>query len=52
MKYNKYSKLNMKDLKKVKVKALQENNFDQIENFIEYEQFLKNSYFTNVAKFI
>ena len=45
MKYNKYSKLNMRDLKNVKIKALKENNFDQIENFIEYETFLNNSYF-------
>ncbi len=27
-KYNKYQKMNMKDLKGIKTKALKENNFD------------------------
>jgi hypothetical protein len=37
LKYNKYSKLNARDLKSCKMKALTDLNFDQIENFIEYE---------------
>lgn len=44
-KYNKYFKMSMRDLRNLKLKALQENNYDVIENFIEFEDFNKNSYF-------
>eukprot|EP00347_Sterkiella_histriomuscorum_P023059 403336110 len=50
LKYNKYSKMNSKNLKECKMKALTELNFDQIENFIEYEDYLNNSYFAQVMK--
>ena len=33
------------------MKALNENNYDQIENFIEYEQFIANSYFYQLMRF-
>lgn len=33
------------------MKALQENNYDQIENFIEYEDYLNNSYFSVLMKY-
>ena len=36
VKYNKYFKLNLQNLKTCKAKALTDNNYDQIENFIEY----------------
>lgn len=42
----------MKDLKNVKTKALKENNFDQIENFIDYETYIDNSYFAMSLKFV
>lgn len=45
VKYSKFYKLNMQNLKTCKLKALQDNNFDQIENFVEYEDFIANSYF-------
>lgn len=32
------------------MKALTELNFDQIENFIEYEDYLNNSYFSQIVK--
>jgi hypothetical protein len=51
-KYNKYSKLNARDLKTCKLNALKDNNYDQIENFIEYEDFLQNSYFSTLMKFM
>ena len=50
LKYSKYLKLNAKDLKSCKIKALTDLNFDQIENFIEYEAFLSNSYYAQVVK--
>lgn len=30
----------------MKVKALNDNNYEALENFIEYEKYLGNSYFT------
>ncbi len=50
LKYNKYFKLNNQNLKSCKMKALTEQNFDQIENFVEYEDFLNNSYFYTLMK--
>jgi len=50
-KYNKYQKMNMADLKKLKENAVKGENFDQVENFIEYEQFTKNAYYPAVIKF-
>lgn len=41
----------MKDLKNCKMKAFNDNNYDQIENFIEYESFIENSYFFQVMRF-
>lgn len=52
VKYNKYSKLNMQNLKTCKAQALKDNNYDQIENFIEYEDFINNSYFNMLTKFL
>ena len=37
--------MNKKDLKEVKVKALQLNNFEQYEKTIEFEEYLSRSYF-------
>jgi hypothetical protein len=50
LKYNKYSKMNSLNLKQSKMKALTELNFDQIENFVEYEDYLNNSYFSQLVK--
>lgn len=50
LKYDKYSKKNSLNLKQSKMKALTELNFDQIENFVEYEDYLHNSYFTSMFK--
>ncbi len=52
VKYNKYSKLNMQNLKTCKAQALKDNNYDQIENFIEYEDFIANSYFNLLTKYL
>ena len=46
VKFSKYLKNNAKDLADMKVKALNDNNFSALENFIEYEKYLGNSYFT------
>ena len=43
-KYQKYLKLNLKDLKSLKHKALKENNYSQLENFVDYESFTDKSY--------
>ena len=51
-KFQKYQKLNSKDLKNMKTKALKDNNFESIENFVEYELFLNNSYFNSVIRFL
>jgi hypothetical protein len=42
--------MNFRDLKSLKCKALTENNFDAHENFVEYETYLKNSYFSVLLK--
>lgn len=52
VKYNKFFKLNMQNLKTCKGNALKDNNYDQIENFIEYEEFIANSYFYQLTKFV
>ena len=52
VKYNKYFKLNLQNLKTCKAKALTDNNYDQIENFIEYEDFIANSYFNQISRFV
>lgn len=52
VKYNKFFKLNMQNLKTCKANALKDNNYDQIENFIEYEEFIANSYFNQLTKFV
>ncbi len=44
--------MNLKDLKSVKNKALKENNFSQIENFIDYESFVSSSYLTELLRFL
>lgn len=44
-KYSKYRTLNEHDLKKLKITSFKEFNYEQIENFVEYEQFLAASYF-------
>ena len=41
----------MQNLKTCKVKAFTDNNYDQIENFIEYEDFIANSYFNQISRF-
>ena len=48
LKYLKYDESNTYDLSKLKSTSLAEENFDQIENFVEYEQYLKLSYFSHV----
>ncbi|CDW74130.1 UNKNOWN [Stylonychia lemnae] len=50
LKYNKYSKMNSLNLKQSKMKALTDLNFDQIENFVEYEDYLNNSYFSQMVR--
>jgi len=48
-KYAKYLKFNSRDLGDIKFKACEEKNYGQLENFIEYEEFLGRSYFTCFA---
>lgn len=50
-KYSKFYKLNMQNLKSCKLKALHDDNYSQIENFIEYESFIANSYFNQLMRF-
>lgn len=44
-KYNKYWSLNALNLRQLKQQSFNEDNYDQIENFVEYENFLNRSYF-------
>ena len=48
-KYQIYWMKNEDDLKKLKHESFKEENYDQIENFNEYESFLKNSYFNKLV---
>lgn len=50
MKYVKYEESNTYDLNKLKLTSLTEENFEQIENFVEYESYLKLSYFSHVQR--
>ena len=44
-KYLKYVKHNTRDLSDCKLGALRDFNFDQLENFIDYEEYLNHSYY-------
>lgn len=44
-KYSKYWQLNALNLRQLKQQSFNENNYEQIENFVEYENFLNRSYF-------
>lgn len=46
----KYDESNTYDINKLKLTSLTEENFDQIENFVEYEQYLKKSYFAHLQR--
>ena len=48
-KYQRYVEFNERDLGQLKHKSFQADNWDQVENFIEYEDFLNNSYFTKLC---
>jgi hypothetical protein len=53
VKFNKYLKNNARDLGDCKIQALRDFNYDQLENFLEYEQYLGQSYYsTLVIEFI
>jgi len=47
-KYKKYESLNHSDLQKLKLKTFDDDNYEQIENFVEYEAYLQQSYFARV----
>lgn len=44
-KYQKYLRNNARDIADMKIEAVQKDNYSQLDNFIEYEQYLGNSYF-------
>jgi len=52
IKYLKYVEFNERDLKQLKHKSFQADNWDQVENFVEYEAFLKNSYFEHLSRLV
>lgn len=50
-KFKKYEIFNDRDLKmKLKVNTFGDDNYDQIENFVEYEKYLHRSYFAAVQR--
>ena len=51
-KFNKYLAMNDRDLKSLKHNSFKEDNYDQIENFVEYEQFLQRSYFQRASSLL
>lgn len=52
LKYQKYVEFNERDLKELKHKSFLADNWDQVENFVEYESFLKNSYFGRLSSLV
>ena len=48
-KFEKFHKLNARDLRSVKSRALKDGNYLQLEEFCEYETFLGKSYFTRLV---
>jgi hypothetical protein len=52
VKYNKYWQLNALNLRQLKQQSFNEDNFDQIENFVEYESFLNRSYFHHLQELV
>lgn len=40
VKYRKYDQMNAADLGKLKLKTFEDENYEQIENFVEYEAYL------------
>lgn len=51
-KYQRFVEFNERDLKDLKHKSFKADNWDQVENFIEYESFLSRSYFEKLCKMI
>lgn len=45
VKYSKYWQLNALNLRQLKQQSFNENNYEQIENFVEYENFLNRSFY-------
>ena len=45
----KYGQFNERDLQQLKHKSFLADNWDQVENFIEYEAFLQRSYFERLS---
>lgn len=50
--YFKYLQNNSRDLKKLKWEAFSLNNYDKVDEFWEYEQYLESSYFTQLVKYL
>lgn len=40
VKYRRYEQMNAADLQKLKLKTFEDENYEQIENFVEYEAYL------------
>jgi hypothetical protein len=51
-KYSKYWSLNALNLRQLKQQSFNEDNYDQIENFVEYENFLNRSYFHHLQELV
>ncbi len=49
-KFQRYSQHNDADLRKLKLTSLREDNYEQIENFVEYEAYLHKSYFGRLQR--
>lgn len=52
VKYQKYWSLNALNLRQMKQQSFNEDNYEQIENFVEYENFLNRSYFHHLQAMV
>ena len=50
--YQKYRGFNGRDLQQLKHNSFKADNWEQVENFIEYERFLQNSYFERLSNLL
>jgi len=48
--YCKYREMGEHDLKRLKASTFEEENYDQVENFVDYQVYLRDAFFSHLIK--
>ena len=52
IKYGTFQKRNGKDIENLKAKAMQTQNYDKVDEFFQYQDYLEKSYFSQLVKYL